>query len=142
MEIAFYGSGAVRKRRDGGLVGGVPDPQLGSDLQFEVWREVRDEEGLWNPAIGERTVDGGFQISIQGTSAGYRELARYLLAIAELDTAADPDFHEHHEISSADSRTRLHVIVRKRLDNRHDEIRIISARPATRRERRGYEEGE
>ena len=118
VEIAFYGSGSVRKRRDGALVGGVPDPQLGSDLRFEVWREVPDEEGHWNPVIGESTVDGGFQISIEGTSTGYRELARYLLAIAELDTTADPDFHEHHEISSADGRTRLHVIVRKRLDER------------------------
>jgi hypothetical protein len=118
VEIAFYGSGVVRKRRDGGLIGGVPDPELGSDLRFEIWREVRDEEGLWNPVIGEGTVQGGFQISIEGTSAGYRDLARYLLAIAELDTTVDPDFHEHHEVFSSDGRTRLHVIVRKHLDER------------------------
>src|SRR2546423_9653599 len=91
VEIAFYGSGAVRKRRDGGLVGGVPDPELGSEMQFEVWREVPDEDGHWNPVIGEDTVEGGFQVSLTGTSAGYRELARYLLAWAELDTTARPD---------------------------------------------------
>ena len=118
VEITFYGSGAVRKRRDGGLVGGVPDPQLGSEMQFEIWREVPGEEGLWNPVIGEDTVEGGFQISLAGTSAGYRELARYLLAIAELDTTADPDFHEHQEMLSVDGRTRLHLIVRKRPDER------------------------
>jgi hypothetical protein len=118
VEIAFYGSGDIRKRRDGALVGGVPDPQLASDLQFEVWREVPDADGLWNPVIGEPTVEGGFQVSIEGSSAGYRELARYLLAVAELYTTVDPDFHAHHEISSADGRTRLHLIVRKRPDER------------------------
>jgi len=116
VEVTFYGSGAVRKRRDGAFVGGVPDPEVGSDVQFELWREVRDEEGLWNPVIGEDTVARGFQLSIEGTSSGYRELARYLLAIAELDTTADPGFHEHHEVSSADGRTRLHIILRKRPD--------------------------
>jgi hypothetical protein len=44
---------------------------------------------------------------------GYRELARYLLAVAELDVRADADFHEHHEVASGDGRTRLHLIVRR-----------------------------
>ncbi len=129
VEVAFYGSGAVRKRRDGAFVGGVPDPDVGANVQFEVWREVPDEEGLWNPVIGEGTVAGGFQISIEGTSSGYRELARYLLAIAELDTTADPDFHEHHEVTSSDGRTRLHIIVRKRPDGRaHVSISSLTVR--------------
>ena len=118
VEVTFYGSGKVRRRRDGGLVGGVPDPEVAGELAFEVWREVPDDEGLWNPVIGEDTVGGGFQVSLEGTSAGYRELARYLLAVAELDTSADPDFHEHHEFTSADGRTRVHPIVRKRPDDR------------------------
>lgn len=116
IEVAFYGSGAVRRRRDGAFVGGVPDPEVGSDVGFEVWREVPDDDGLWNPVVGEDTVAGGFQISVEGTSSGDRELARYLLAIAELDTSADPGFHEHHEVSSTDGRTRLHIILRKRPD--------------------------
>jgi len=116
IDVSFYGTGAIQ-RRGGGFFGGVPDPEIGSDLQFELWREVPNEEGLWNPVIGENTVDGGFQLSITGTSAGYREIARYLLAIAELDTSADPGFHDHHEVSSTDARTRLHIIVRKRPDN-------------------------
>jgi hypothetical protein len=117
IEVAFHGSGAVEATR-GRYRGGVVDPAIGDSLQFEVWREAPDEDGLWNPAAGEATVEGGFQISIEGTSVGYRELARYLLAVAELDTSADPGFHEHHEILSADGRTRLHLIVRKRPEDR------------------------
>jgi hypothetical protein len=114
IEVAFYGSGAIQQRRGGGYVGGVLEPELGNALQFEVRREIPGEDGVWNPVIGEATVEGGFQVTIEGTSAGYRELARYLLAVAELDASADPDFHEHHQALSADARTRLHLVVRKR----------------------------
>ncbi len=83
-------------------------------MTFSVWREVPDTDGLLNPAAGEPTVAGAFQVSVEGTAAGFRELARYLLGVAELDTRADPDFHEHHEVASADGRTRVHLIVRRR----------------------------
>jgi len=113
VEICFYGPGRIVEVGPGSFRGGVPDADLGDRLAFSVYREVVDENGVWNPVIGEDTVEGGFQINLWGTSEGYRELAKYLLSIAELDTSANPDFHEHHEITSADGRTRLHVIVRK-----------------------------
>jgi len=49
IDVSFYGTGAIQ-RRGGGFFGGVPDPEIGSDLQFELWREVPNEEGLWNPS--------------------------------------------------------------------------------------------
>jgi len=57
---------------------------------------------------------GAFQVNLWGTATDFRELGRYLLAIAELDTTADPDFHQHHdELRTDDGRTRIDLIVRK-----------------------------
>jgi hypothetical protein len=113
VEVSFYGPGRIVQVGSGAFRGGVPEPNINDKLSFDVHREAVDENGIWNPIFGEDTVEGGFQINLWGTSDGYRELAKYLLAIAELDSSADPDFHEHHEIISADGRTRLHVIIRK-----------------------------
>lgn len=113
VDLTFYGSGKVTEIRPGSFAGGVPDPDVAGDVGFEVWREVEGEEGVWNPIHGEDTVDGGFQISVSGSSEGYRKLGLYLLALAELDTSADPDFHEHHQIVSEDGRSRFHLILRK-----------------------------
>ena len=113
LEVRFHGSGAL-VQVDGGVHGGVVEPELNDALRFTVWREVLDDHGELNPVVGEDTIAGAFQVSLEGTAAGYRELARYLLGIAELDVRADPDFHDHHEVLSADGRTRLHLIVRRR----------------------------
>ncbi len=93
--------------------GGIVDLQLGADLVYTVRRERIDETGLWNPGDDEPTVEGGFQINVYGTSRGFKAFAEYLLKLAALDTSADEGFHEHHETTSADGRTRLHLIVRK-----------------------------
>jgi hypothetical protein len=115
LEVRFHGDGILVA--DGNSVwGGVVEPEIGSEIGVSVWREVPDEDGLLNPVLGEPTIEGSFQISIEGTAAGYRELARYLLAVAELDVAADPGFHEHHKVVSADGRTRFHLIVRRASD--------------------------
>jgi hypothetical protein len=113
LEVRFHGSGVVTPVQ-GGVQGGVVAPEAGDAVAFSVWREVPDEDGHLNPVVGEDTVAGAFQLSLEGTASGFRELARYLLGIAELDVNADLDFHEHHELTSADGRTQLHVIVRRR----------------------------
>jgi hypothetical protein len=114
VELRFQGNGSVQEKRPGVFAGTVQDPDLGGAAAFHVWPELLDENGIANPPSGSATVEGSFQISLEGSSAVYRELGRYLLGIAELDTSADPDFHEHHELTSADGRTRLHLILRKR----------------------------
>lgn len=112
LEVRFFGTGALVA--DGNtILGGVSEPDIDGQLQVSVWREVPDEDGLLNPVIAEPTVADAFQVTIEGTAAGFRELARYLLGVAELDVSADPDFHEHHELTSSDGRTHLHLIVRR-----------------------------
>jgi hypothetical protein len=114
VELTFQGDGTVTKR-NGAFSGGVPAPNLDGNVSFIIHREVPDEDGIWNPIADENTVEGGFQLSIYGNSEGYRELGKYLLALAELDTSADEGFHEHHDdLISLDARTRLHIILRKR----------------------------
>jgi hypothetical protein len=113
VEIAFWGTGAIVKRANNVIEGGILEPKLPTSLQFRMWPEELDESGVRNPPLDATTVDGAFQISLSGTAAAYRELGRYFIALAELDTHADPQFHEHHEMTSGDGRTHLHVIVRK-----------------------------
>lgn len=115
VELRFQGNGRVVQRQPGHFVGGVPDPRIGKDLTFTVHRQVSDEDGLFNPVAGEEAMQGSLQINVYGNSKGYRELGKYLLALAELDTTEDEGFHEHHdELISSDGRTHLHVILRKR----------------------------
>jgi hypothetical protein len=114
VELRFLGDGRVVKKSPGYFVGGVPDPKIGDNLTFTMHRERPDEDGMLNPVDGERTVEESFQINVVGNSRGYRELGKLLLALAELDTTQDPDFHQHHdEVVSADGRSHLHVIFRK-----------------------------
>jgi hypothetical protein len=112
VELSFIGSGVI-ETEGGGFHGGVVAPAL-TDLRFKVHRQVVDEDGYLNPVAGEDSVEGSFQINIRGGSAGYRELGRYFLGLAELDTSADEGFHEHFDqLRSEDGRTHLHVIIRK-----------------------------
>ena len=113
LKIRFHGSGALEPTPNG-YRGGIPEPKLATGVRFEVWREMPDQDGTLNPVVGEPTVDGAFQVSLSGTAAGFRELARYFLALAELDVKRRDDFHEHHEAVSSDGRTRFHLIVRRR----------------------------
>ena len=113
VELTFHGECTV-KERNGAFFGGVSDPELDGKLSFIVHRELPDEDGLWNPVPGEDTVEGGFQVNIYGDSEGYRELGKYFLALAELNTSADEGFHEHLDnLVSSDGRTRFHLILRK-----------------------------
>lgn len=109
VDIAFHGSGHVVEKAPGQFHGGVVDPNL-DGLEFQMWHQVADVDGGTHPT---ESVAGAIQVSIRGSSAAYRELAQYLLGVAELNTDADPDFHEHHELTSADGHTMLHLIVRK-----------------------------
>jgi hypothetical protein len=113
VDLSFRGDGSVVEVRPNVWSGGVVAPKIGDNLNFNVRRQVPDEEGVLNPIIGEETVEGSFQINIWGESDGYRKLGQYLLAVAEIDTGTDPSFHAHHEIVSGDGRTHLHIIVRK-----------------------------
>ena len=114
VELTFHGKGTVIER-NGAFSGGVPTPKIDGNVSFSVHRELPGEDGIWNPVSGEDSVEGGFQVNIYGNSEGYRELGKYLLALAELDTSADEGFHEHlDDLVSLDGRTRLHLILRKR----------------------------
>lgn len=113
VELVFEGSGVVVERPRGIFCGGVPDPDPGEQFGFNVVPTEFGEAGIWNPSPGADTLEGGVQINLWGDSRTFRELGRYFLALAELDTTADPDFHEHHELTSSDQRTHVHLIVRK-----------------------------
>ena len=114
VEVEFVGDGTVTQIGELAFSGGVPPPRLGRFVGFAVFKERLGRDGLWNPRHGEPTVAGGFQISVTATSRGFRELGRYLLALAEIDSSRDEDYHEHVEAQSADGRTRFHFILRKR----------------------------
>src|SRR5688572_19591972 len=105
VELEFVGDGTVARVGEGAFSGGVPEPQLGRSVKFAVMRERLGRNGLWNPRDGEPTVKGGFQISVTATSRGFRELGRYFLALAEIDSSLDEDYHEHVEFLSSDERT-------------------------------------
>lgn len=112
VEVSFYGDGSVTHTN--GFHGGVVAPDLDGKATFFVHREAPDDDGLWNPISDEGSFQGGLQVNIFAEAEGFRELARYFLALAELDTSSDPDFHEHLEpLISVDGRTRVHVICRK-----------------------------
>jgi hypothetical protein len=113
VEIEFVGDGTVARIGKLAFSGGVPAPRLGRSVRFAVFRERLARDGLWIPRDGEPTVKGGFQISVTATSRGFRELARYLLALGEIDSSRDEDYHEHVEAVSVDGRTRFHFILRK-----------------------------
>jgi hypothetical protein len=113
VELAFVGSGRVVEVGPGHFSGAVPEPDFGGEVAVEVWREAVDDSGLWNPVPGEGPFPGGLQISITGTREGYRRLGIHLLALAELDTTADPGFHQHTEFITADGATHLNLILRK-----------------------------
>jgi hypothetical protein len=115
VELKFYDNGRVIRKQPGHFAGGVPDPKIGNNITFTVHRQIPDEDGLLNPIVGEDTIQGSLQINIYGNSKGYRELGKYLLALAELDTTEDEGFHEHHDkLTSSDGRTHMHVILRKK----------------------------
>ena len=114
IEIAFLGDGRIVEKPRGTFRGGVPDPKLGSQFGLNVLPEVDDAEGASGPVIGAGSYAGPLQINMWGTSHDYRELAAHLLAIAELDSSADPGFHQHYdEFLSDDGHTRIHLILRK-----------------------------
>jgi hypothetical protein len=114
IELNYHGDGSVIRTAEGAFSGGTIDPKLNDDLRFSVHRQVPDENYILNPVPGEDTVEGSFQINLFGNSAGYRELGKYFLAIAELDTSEDPNYHDHFDdLKSEDGRTHLHIIVRK-----------------------------
>ena len=81
-------------------------------IEFAVYREFPDENGLWNP-IGEGPYSGGFQVSLTASQEEYRQLAAYFQKLSELDTAGDDQYHEHHgPLISTDGKTRVHLICR------------------------------
>ena len=115
VELAFIGNGMVIEDPTNSFTGGVPDPILSDKFSFNVLPEFEDEEGNFAPpASGAVSYAGTLQVNLAGTSADFRELGRYFLSIAELDTRADPGFHQHHDdLISEDGETRVSLIVRK-----------------------------
>ena len=117
INIDFIGDGRIVERSKGAFSGGVPDPIVTSHFGLNVLPEITDDDGVSGPLIGSGSYAGTLQINIWGTAADYRELGRHLLAIAELDTTVDPDFHQHYDgLRSDDGQTRINLILRKLID--------------------------
>jgi hypothetical protein len=114
VDLRFLGSDRVIERPKGVFKGGVPAPIAIETLGFNVLREDVSEEEII-AARGHPPYDGTLQVNLWGDTAAFRELGRYLLAVAELDTSADPNFHQHHDLTSSDGRTQVQLIVRKQL---------------------------
>ena len=106
VELAFNGSGKVIERRKGTFRGSAVLPRAASKLQFNL---LRDDDLV----LSGVSLEGRYQINVWGSSEAYRALGTYLLALAELDTSADPEYHEHVQVGSFDRRTQLEVILRK-----------------------------
>ena len=116
IDLTFLGpSAAVVERPKGTFRGGVPNPALTAAFGFNLVATHWDDEAeALNPMPSAPSVEGTFQLNLWGATADFRELGRYLLAIAELDTTADPGFHQHHDaLTSDDGRARIDLIVRK-----------------------------
>ncbi len=114
IEVHFDGDGRVRQVGEGAFSGGVFPPMLSGEVGYSLHRTAADEDGLLGPKPGEPSVEGTFQLNLAGTAHGFRELGRYFLALAELDSSADPNHHQHFDgLRSADGRTVVDVIVRK-----------------------------
>ncbi len=118
LELRFEGDGTVRRTAPGAFSGGVVVPETGGQIGFTLHRELSDDEGVSGPVPGELGIRGTFQLNLFGTTKGFRELGRYFLGLAELDSAADPDYHEHFDgLLSLDSQTMVNVVVRKQEAN-------------------------
>jgi len=114
VELRFHGTGKIEEPSTGYFVGGLPAPKISGNLGFLVHRQVPDEDGCLNPIPEEGSYEGSIQVNLFGNTKGFRELGKYFLALAELDTRKDPDFHEHHDdLISIDGRSHIHLIVRK-----------------------------
>lgn len=115
IELRFDGDGTVRQVGKGGFSGRVSPPMLAREIGFLLHRTIPDpEDGVLNSEPGGPSVEGTFQLSISGTAHGFRELGRYFLALAELDSSVDPGHHEHFDsVRSEDGRTVVDIIVRK-----------------------------
>ena len=114
VEIAFTGSGRIEERTKGTFLGGVPDAVLTPAFGMNVLQEFDDSDDAPGPILGAGSYRGALQINIWGTAADYRELGRHLLAIAELDSSVDPDFHQHYDtLRSDDGQTQVELILRK-----------------------------
>jgi hypothetical protein len=114
IDLTFIGSGRVVERPAGVFRGGVPEPALGSAFRFNVLPEIEYEDGSIGPTPDAVGHQGSLQINLAGTASDYRELGRHLLAIAELDSSADPGFHQHYDgLRSTDGRTQINLILRK-----------------------------
>src|SRR5205814_732252 len=106
IELRFCGDGRVIEEPPGCFRGGLPEPKLGDHIRFMIQKQSR--HGTFQPIL-----EGKFMINLFGDAKGYREQGRYLLALAELDTTQDNDFHEHHLATSHDGKTGLEITVRK-----------------------------
>jgi hypothetical protein len=114
VEVDFIGPGRIVESPSGVFKGGVPEPVLGQTFRFNVLPEVAKRDGSIGPRPDAKGYSGSLQINLAGTASDYRELGRHLLAIAELDASADPDFHQHYDgLRSMDGRTQINLILRK-----------------------------
>jgi len=116
IEIEFTGTDKLVKKPSGWIEGGIKEPDIKKQLDFTVYQTFLDEEedDIWNPGDDEVPFEGGLQIIINGTKNGYKELAKYFLALSELDISEDPDFHEYIDnLISYDGKTNIQLIFGK-----------------------------
>ena len=115
VPVQFIGEGRITQPRPGTFIGGVPDPALTPLFGFNVLRTAPDEEGVAQPRSDEPGYRGALQVNLWGTSADYRALGQFFLALSELDARVDPGFHHHFDgpTTSPDGQTQVELIVRK-----------------------------
>ncbi|MGH7426321.1 MAG: hypothetical protein ACREJP_09160 [Candidatus Methylomirabilales bacterium] len=85
--------------------GGVPDPERLDELAIET-----SEDEVFDLQLDEFVPTGKVQLHLRGSARAYFALARYLLALCQLETQ-DPDYHAHFEIPSPDGKPLIHLIV-------------------------------
>jgi hypothetical protein len=126
IDLKFNGTGKIGNPQPGCFIGGVPNPKIFDDLHFSMYRQEMDENGIWSPVLDEDSVEGCFQINISATSKGYRELGKYFLSLAEIDSRKDKNYHEHvDDISSLDNRTKIDFVFRKTASNGNNKMTTI-----------------
>lgn len=82
-------------------------PELGDDIGVLLC-ESDEKDG------GHRGLtEGDYLILLCGNSKGLKKLGKYLLALADLDTSKDPNFHHHLSPVRSLSGTKVELIVRK-----------------------------
>lgn len=110
LEIEFNGDGSFKKTNDSHFKGNVVGPNLKDNLSLNIAKLESDKDGTLNPTV---PFTGNLQIDIKASKQGYRELAKFFLALSEIDLSDDQQgFFHHHldDLTSEDQTSSLDLI--------------------------------